>query len=306
MLNYFNNNNLIRKSDSRKKSTPIILVFILCFVFAFLSQIIGGLAIGFAVHYLNLSFNQYRNFISSSYSMLLTTSISIALCFLWVYLYEKRKPVSLGFYKKNAAPNYIQGFLIGLLLMSIEAIILSITNNAYISKGDVSSYGLLSLIIVVISWIVQGASEEILIRGFALQAISARYNTIVGVLVSSIIFALLHMLNPGVSLLAIINLILFGILAALLALYTENLWASCALHSAWNFAEGNVYGFLVSGTNAYGGSFLYVQYKTNNLINGGLFGPEGGLADTLISAIAIIVLLLLISKKSKHNSSISE
>ncbi|GFZ31829.1 protease [Clostridium zeae] len=301
MSSYFNDNRLINDSKSGIRSTPLILVVILSFIFVFLAQILGGIILGLLFFYTKTPFRQ-ENIIGSNYVMILTTSLSILICFLWIYLYEKRNPISLGFHRSGFGSNYIFGFLLGLLLMSIEAVFLCITNNAEISKGNFAFYNFLSFLVVILSWIIQGASEEILIRGFALQAIIAKYNVPVGVIVSSLIFAALHIFNPGISLLAFINLILFGVIAALLALYTESLWASCALHSAWNFAEGNIYGFLVSGTHASGNTLAFINYKANNLINGGLFGPEGGLADTLISIITIMVLITLMKKK---NSSIA-
>ncbi|GKU25643.1 CPBP family intramembrane glutamic endopeptidase [Clostridium folliculivorans] len=302
MANYFKDNRLINDSKSGIRSTPLILVVVLSFVFVFLSQILGGILLGLMFFYAKIPFRQ-ESIIGSNYIMILTTSLSIIICFLWIYLYEKRKPMSLGFHRSGLGSNYIYGFLLGLLLMSLEAVFLCVTNNAEISKGNFTFYNLLSFLVVIVSWIIQGASEEILIRGFALQAIIAKYNVLVGVLVSSLIFAALHLFNPGISLLAFINLILFGIIAALLALYTESLWASCALHSAWNFAEGNIYGFLVSGTHASGNTLAFINYKANNLINGGLFGPEGGLADTLISIIAIVILIALMKKKNNSISS---
>jgi membrane protease YdiL (CAAX protease family) len=301
MTSYFNDNRLINGSKSGIRSTPLILVVVLSFVFVFLAQILGGILIGLLFFYTKTPFRQ-GTLIGSNYVMILTTSLSIIICFLWIYLYEKRKPISLGFYRIAFVSNYIYGFLLGLLLMSLVAVFLCITNNAEISKGNFTFYNLLSFLIVILSWIIQGASEEILIRGFALQAIIAKYNVLVGVLLSSLIFAALHLFNPGISLLAFLNLILFGIIAALLALYTESLWASCALHSAWNLAEGNIYGFLVSGTHASGNTLAFINYKAINLINGGLFGPEGGLADTLISIITIVSLIILIRNKHSANN----
>ncbi|GFP74970.1 CPBP family intramembrane glutamic endopeptidase [Clostridium fungisolvens] len=302
MNSYFNDNRLITDSKSGIRSTPLILVVILSFVFVFLAQILGGIILGLFFFFAKTPFRQ-ENIIGSNYVMILTTSLSIIICFLWIYLYEKRKPISLGFHRIGFGSNYIYGFFLGLLLMSLEAVFLCVTNNAEISKGNFTFYNFLSFLVVILSWIIQGASEEILIRGFALQAIIAKYNVLVGVLVSSLIFAALHLFNPGISSLAFINLTLFGVIAALLALYTESLWASCALHSAWNFAEGNIYGFLVSGTHASGNTLAFINYKINNLINGGLFGPEGGLADTLISIITIIVLVALMKKKNNSISS---
>ena len=211
---------------------------------------------------------------------LINATFTIIVIFLWVALYEKRKITTLGFYPNNLLNKYALGFLIGITMLSLSALIIILSGNVEITPGTFKISNIFPFLVVILSWIIQGASEEILLRGFMMPILTKRFNIWVGILGNSLIFASLHLGNPGVSSLAIINLILFGVFASLYTLYNGNLWGICAIHSAWNFTQGNIFGFLVSGTHAPWDKIIFVNYETNNIINGGAFGPEGGRSAT--------------------------
>jgi membrane protease YdiL (CAAX protease family) len=105
----------------------------------------------------------------------------------------------------------------------------------------------LPIIVLLFGFVVQGATEEILCRGWLMPILSARYNLWVGILVSSSLFGLLHAVNPGVTVFAVVNIVLVGIFFSLFALRQGSLWGVCALHSIWNWLQGNFFGFEVSG-----------------------------------------------------------
>ncbi|MFD1317563.1 CPBP family intramembrane glutamic endopeptidase [Loigolactobacillus zhaoyuanensis] len=143
------------------------------------------------------------------------------------------------------------------------------------------------LLVLFIGYIIQGFSEELLTRGYMLGKLLKTERTSVAILVNSLIFAALHLMNTGINLLAFINLIAFSVLLSLLRLRFNNLWVVVAFHSAWNFAEGPLFGVPVSG----GVSDALVLKTTSHLgfdlINGGTFGFEGGFVVLLVLLIAI-------------------
>ena len=101
-------------------------------------------------------------------------------------------------------------------------------------------------------------------------------------LLPSLVFAALHLLNPNLGLIPLLNLALFGIFAALFALYEGGLWGVFAIHSAWNWAQGNLFGFEVSGSPA-GSTVIFDMMEVGpDWLTGGAFGPEGGLAVTAV------------------------
>lgn len=128
-------------------------------------------------------------------------------------------------------------------------------------------------------------------------SLSRRYHVTQAIIVSSLFFAFLHFSNSGFSLLAFINLFLFGVFASLLLLEFGNIWIAGAFHSVWNFVQGNIYGIQVSGTNKSSSVFVTSNVAGREIINGGSFGMEGGLSVTFILALGIVLLFYLLYKR---------
>lgn len=145
-------------------------------------------------------------------------------------------------------------------------------------------------VLFLLGFLLQGANEEILCRGYFQGALLRDQKPWVAVTVNSAAFALLHLFNPDVSPLALCNTFLFGVLMSLLTLRRGNLWGACAIHSLWNFAQGNLFGVRVSGLSVGPSPFLTEGGTDMTLWNGGDYGLEGGLAVTLclLAAVAAI------------------
>lgn len=226
------------------------------------------------------------------------TTLSI---FIWVVLVERRKIGSLGFEKEQWIKKYLRGFLIGVFMLSICSItyvFLGAVEYDEVAAGGGKALG--GVLILLIGWIIQGATEEIMTRGWLMQVIGVKYNVPLGIIISSTIFGAMHLFNPGVSKLSLVNLVLFGVFAALYAIWEEGLWGICALHSAWNWTQGNIFGFKVSGAEPAGGTLLAFKTTGSDVITGGAFGPEGGLVVSLILIVGIFVLAILISKRDSN------
>ncbi len=227
---------------------------------------------------------------------LLVSSFSGIFIFLWLWtrFYEKRSFSSLGLEKTGAITRYIRGFVVGVGMFGGAIGLLALLGFVELETGDPAMQGMAALggvAIVLIGWIVQGAGEEVLTRGWMLPVLAARYKPWVGILVSSLFFAFLHGLNPNLSIIAMLNLALFGFFAAFYALREGSLWGICALHSAWNWVQGNILGFEVSGGNFGGGTLVNLIESGPDWLTGGPFGPEGGLAVTFVLVIGIVLLL---------------
>ncbi|MBI5932106.1 MAG: CPBP family intramembrane metalloprotease [Chloroflexi bacterium] len=213
----------------------------------------------------------------------------------WLYLFEKRPFWTLGYKLKNAAMQYGRGFLFGALMFAGAVAILAAFGSVQLEQGDPSAQGFPALgavPLVLIGWIVQGGAEEVLMRGWALPVIGARTRPWIGLLVSSVLFALLHLLNPGLSVIAMVNLALFGVFAGLYAMREGSLWGISALHAVWNWVQGNFFGFEVSGTTANGGTVFNLMETGADWLTGGSFGPEGGVAVTLVLVLGTAFLAL--------------
>lgn len=223
--------------------------------------------------------------------------------FLFVKFVEKRPYSQIGLKQKNKGLKAITGFLIGIFSIGIASLFVILLGDGGI--GDTGKINVLPYVfIVLIGWIIQGSAEEFLFRGWIMPKASRRYGITVGIISSSIVFGIAHGANPGVTILAIINIVLFGIFAGMYAIYEEGIIGVSAYHIAWNWAQGNLFGLNVSGSDA-GVTFIKVTTKSENIFTGYNFGPEGGLVVTIILAISIItVSYLSYRKKLSENEKI--
>ena len=128
---------------------------------------------------------------------------------------------------------------------------------------------------------------------------SRRIPVSAAIAVSSVMFACLHLSNPGISVLAFINLVLFGVFAGVYMLKRGNIWGVCAIHSLWNFVQGNFYGINVSGMSEMTSIFKMTSVESKTILNGGEFGLEGGLGVTVVCVLGILVMLCTKTKESE-------
>jgi membrane protease YdiL (CAAX protease family) len=132
--------------------------------------------------------------------------------------------------------------------------------------------------------------EELSYRGYILQNLNMDWAPASALVASSLLFGLFHGLNPNVTWLALLNIFLAGVLMGLGYLATRQLWLPMALHFSWNFVQGAVLSFPVSGLASTG--LLVTTTQGNPLVTGGAFGPEGGLLGTGVMCLGLVVLLI--------------
>lgn len=124
--------------------------------------------------------------------------------------------------------------------------------------------------------------EEIMTRGYILgRLLRTRLNKFLALGISSVIFSLMHLFNPNIAFLPMLNLALAGCLLGVAFLYTRNLWFSISLHLFWNWLQGPVLGYNVSGIE-FCPPMLQLQFSENNILNGGTFGFEGSILCSVL------------------------
>ncbi|GAB4502619.1 MAG: type II CAAX endopeptidase family protein [Anaerolineales bacterium] len=303
MTSWLTHSPLFDLARQGKRLPPFWALIPLAGIFMLLSQlavipifVLMGLLYGFSEGGMSAA---GQSALASGFWMALTLIFSFGPLFfilwLWTKFYEKRSFTSLGYAIGGAARKYGRGLLFGAILFGGAVGLLAIFGfTARETGGDPALEGLAALggvLIVFPGWMIQGASEEILTRGWVLPALGARYKPWVGILGSSLFFAAMHGLNDNLSALALLNLALFGFFAAFYALREGSLWGISALHSVWNWIQGNFFGFEVSGSRVDGGMLLNLKTIGPDWFTGGAFGPEGGLAVTIVLLIGIAVLL---------------
>ena len=291
---------IINSSKNTKKLPNFIWAIILSLIFMYGGSLMGSLAtvpLFLALRNIPLFFNN-KDLLSLLITLFSFAFISL-LVFFRVKVIEKRSFSSIGFNKNNWLKKYSLGFLIGLAMMSIIVLILFPFGYITVEKNPIQPVGIsaiASVLVILFGWIIQGATEEIVTRGWLLNVLSTKYNIGVGLLISSTLFGLMHLTNPNVNYIAVINIILVGLFYGLYVIKTNDLWAVCGMHSAWNFAQGNIFGFKVSGLDVSVGSLIDLNLVGSDFVTGGIFGPEAGITATFI-LLASIGILLFIDKK---------
>ncbi|WP_029187919.1 CPBP family intramembrane glutamic endopeptidase [Streptococcus suis] len=221
-------------------------------------------------------------FVTLSLELLAFAFISLAII-LWARFVEKSPWLGLGMTKKGAFKDFILGWGIGAAMLITCVLLMWGFGAIQVTSFQFSANLVGEFLILVLAWSIQGTTEELLTRGWMFSSLAAKHNIPVGILVSSLFFTFLHLGNDGISLIPLLDLTLFTILACLVMLKTGNLWVIGGLHAAWNCFQGNVFAFPVSGTQA-GQAFIAVETSGPDWLSGGAFGVEGSIISLLIQA----------------------
>jgi membrane protease YdiL (CAAX protease family) len=110
----------------------------------------------------------------------------------------------------------------------------------------------------------------------------------VALVISSALFSLFHAANANVGVVALLNIFVAGFLLGINYVYTRNIWFAVCLHFSWNFFQGPVLGYEVSGLDL--PSLLQQTLKGPGLLTGGEFGFEGSLICLLLNMLTCIFL----------------
>ena len=297
---------IINGSKSRKECPNFIWAILLSLILIYGGSIIGSVVkIPLYLILRNITlFIDKKDLLLLLLNLLSFSFISL-LVFFRVKVIEKRSLSYIGFNKNNYIKKYSFGFLIGLIMMSVIVLILLSFGYISIEKDPIQPIGVASLssiLVILFGWIIQGATEEILTRGWLLDVLITKYNIGFGLFISSILFGVLHLANTNVNYIAVINIILVGVFYGLYVIKTNDLWAVCGMHTAWNFAQGNLFGFEVSGLNVSVGSLIDLNLVGNDVITGGIFGPEAGIVATFVVLVSILILLFIDKKGHFSNN----
>lgn len=228
---------------------------------------------------------------------LFATVATTLICILYCCKIEKRSIASMGFRKTGWLMRYLKGYAIGTGMLLLCVLILWLMGDLDFAFAE--KIHVFYILAFFVGFVLQGMSEEVLVRGYFMVSLGNRCHKAVAVGISSVAFAMLHLANPGINLLALLNLTLFGVFMAVYVLRTDDLWGVCAIHSAWNFAQGNLVGIRVSGMAQLPTVAIMQPLGDQWMFHGGDFGLEGGLIVTFVTLAAIALTLFLPQKARK-------
>lgn len=194
---------------------------------------------------------------------------------------------------KTDKKDFFMGLFLGAVSIFLVFLLLLVTGFGRVAQWKPTFS--LDTITYLITFLLVGFAEEIYGRGFIMGVLKQTKNVPLIVIVSSIIFALLHGINAGFTVIPFINLALVGILFAYMYIKSNNIWMCIGYHITWNYFQGNVFGLNVSGNEVQG--LITTVVEDQNIFTGRTFGPEGGLFVTFILLLNFLVVALYYNNK---------
>ncbi len=184
----------------------------------------------------------------------------------------------------------LTGFILGTALIACIVFAGLITGQLDIAWNYLPFWVILRHGLILFAlFALQCAIEELIFRGYPFQLCIAATNPLFGVILFSLLFGLLHLMNPNASILALLNTMAAGILLSVAFLKTRTLWLPIGIHWGWNFSQGFIFSVPVSGVTFPPDMFSSVSLGPSWL-TGGTFGPEGGILALIVTLSASLIL----------------
>ncbi|WP_090822664.1 CPBP family intramembrane glutamic endopeptidase [Paenibacillus sp. yr247] len=218
--------------------------------------------------------------------------------FLAYAIFERRKGWTLGFLAHQPGQRFGEGFTAGALLITISCAGIWLMGGIQIQSSQWTETLGVELIGAFLLFIGVAVNEELFARGYLQGLVKSRFGFIPAITVSTIVFAMMHTFNPGMwsTPMPLLNLLLAGLLFGLCREYSRGLWMPIGMHLSWNFFQGCIFGFEVSGTPM--PSLIKTQTQGAALVSGGGFGAEG----SFITTVFLVLGTVLISKYYQRRS----
>jgi membrane protease YdiL (CAAX protease family) len=192
----------------------------------------------------------------------------------------------------NTPVRFLVGLGLGFGLNAICILVAVLAGNLSLEFVG-SSAGLILLLFLVV--FIQSSSEELLVRCYLYQRMGRiTGSSVITIVVTSLLFAAMHLGNTGITAIAFINIALSGILAALLVVCLDSPWAAFAEHTAWNFTQNILFGLPNSGAPALRSVFGVATgtQPTAGFAYDPIFGVEGSGIACIVLAVACVAILL--------------
>ena len=219
--------------------------------------------------------------------------LGIALSFLLIlYLVKPWRPY-LRAYGTGPSGNRVSmlalGLLIGFVMNGVSILAAVLAGSVQL---DFVQFNVIGFVLFLIFIFIQASTEEIICRGFAYQRIKRTYGTAAAVIGSALIFSLAHIMNPGVTPLALLDIFLTGVLYALMVRYCDSIWMAMGAHAAWNLTQNILFGLPNSGMASSYSFFGLSGVASNSFAYDTAFGVEGTIFAVAVNALCALALFV--------------
>lgn len=277
-------------------------------LFTLLVAVVLGRALTYLTKLLGEIVPSDPSFDSIVIALLITITLLIAAKF-----FDKRKFSDYGIkLNKICFTDFCFGLFLGTILIIFVFILEYIFGFIELSDTFYSNeYFLPELLYLLLGFIAVGYWEEVFMRGFLIKNFSegffskkldSKKSTVLAVVFTSIIFGAVHIGNPNYTILSLIGISLIGLLFAVSYIYTGSLGVAIGMHISWNFVQGPIFGFPVSGISTKTAKVFVINQFGADYLTGGKFGPEAGLIGIVSIILGFLILMIYLKKYHKKLS----
>ena len=149
------------------------------------------------------------------------------------------------------------------------------------------SFRPIALVGLFIAVFIQSSAEELACRGFLYQKLLRSYrNPAVAIIGNSLFFGILHLLNDGVTVLSIVNIVVVALFFSLIVYYTDSLWCVFMAHAVWNYTQNIIFGLPNSGIVS---SFSVFKLDASTAMNSFAYNVGFGIEGTVVADVVLIL-----------------
>ncbi len=221
---------------------------------------------------------------------------SLILSILLAIFVSKLSLKDFGLGKEAAIRKSLTGAFFGFVAISLVALVINLLGGVEaVLTFKPEFLGFILLGIVMFSF--QSMFEEFVYRGYLMPHFSKIFGDFWSIMLTSILFVVLHALNPGMKIVPIINLFLAGVVFALVYYIWGSLWICGFSHALWNFSQGVIYGSLVSGNPLTKAVMKATPVEGMDIISGAEFGFEGSIVTSILGVVISVLFVVYANKK---------
>ncbi len=285
---------------ARHRRTWSVAAVVLGAVFMIGGQILGVIP-GIGLGLMNAE-GTTTSWVGDLYQLVVMFGLTALMLSAWVLFFERRPLSAIGF-NGQGLKRFLRGYAVGLGFLLATIGIIAVAGGYRVEGGGAfasaaAPAALLPIGALLLGFIIQGSTEEIVFRGWLMQLIASRHGLVIALIVNAVLFGLVHAGNtePTKELaLGVVNIILFGTFIGLYAAREGSLWGVCGWHAAWNWLLGLGFGLEVSG-HVLDVTPLIVDLTATAgapwWLTGSTFGPEASVVTTGILLTASVWVVL--------------
>lgn len=273
------------------------LLFVVIFPMISLLIISGiGIFLGYEpVYFFNniseLAHSDFAVFLLSTYGI-----IDICLLLFLLFLLLRHKDILktlLPGYKCNNGKSFLIGCLLGFAGNGLGILVAILTGSISLKfTGMNIGFAIVSFILLA----GQCIGEEVALRGFLYRTINKRHSAFFAVIFSSLLFAIFHLGNRGIGILALINLFLIAVFFAETVFYFDSIFIAYGFHILWNYTQNFIFGLPNSGIKSFY-SFFGIDTQYDSIFYSTVFGIESTVTTTVVLLVGIVILTIIGQKK---------